>query len=175
MTDAEHGTLSPLTAGAQALVETDRGIPLDRLPADAYENLLVVSTTQTPQKVEAAIERGGGDPADVGVVPVSGSQSDYDGTLWTADRVDPSDLTGLSMRFSDAARYLQPGRGWVVVDNLTVLLMYAPERRVYRFLSAMTSTLRDRDVRAYYGVVRTAMNEETYEQLRGLVSEELAL
>lgn len=175
MTDAEHETISSVAPGTQALVDTARGIPLDELPGDAYENLLVVSTTQTPQKVEAAIERGGGDPADVGVVPVAGSQSDYDGPLWTTDRVDPSDLTGLSMRFSDAARYLQPGRGWVVVDNLTVLLMYAPERRVYRFLSAMTSTLRDRDVRGYYGVVRTAMNDETYEQLRGLAGEELAL
>lgn len=46
------------------------------------------------------------------------------------------------MRFSDASRYLQPGDGWVIVDNVTVLLMCAPEENVYRLLSSMAANLR---------------------------------
>lgn len=162
-----------LDVDAQVVVDSARGLPLDQLPPEAYRNLLVVTTTKPTKKVEEAIRSGGGDPADVGVVPVSGSKADYDGPLWTADRVDPSDLTGLSMRFAQASKYLQPGNGWVVFDNLTVLLMYAPEQRVYRLLASVTSTLRDREIRGLYGVVRTAMDDGTYNRLLGLFDEEL--
>lgn len=169
MTGAPFTELEP---GEQAVVDTARGIELAHLPARSFRNLLVVSTTQSPGRIEQAVRDAGGDPADVGVVPVSGSREPYDGPLWTAERVDPSDLTGLSMRFSDAARYLQPGEGWVVFDNLTVLLMYAPAERVYRLLSSVTPAMRDRQVRGLYGVVRSAMDDETYNRLLGLFDEE---
>lgn len=169
------GPYEGLASDTQLVVDSMRGLPLDELPSDAYRNLLVVTTTKPPKKIEEAVRAGGGDPADVGVVPVSGSGSTYEGPLWTADRVDPSDLTGLSMRFAQASKYLQPGNGWVVFDNLTVLLMYAPEQRVYRFLASVTSTLRDRDVRGVYGVVRSAMDDETYNRFLGLFDEEHVL
>lgn len=162
-----------LESDAQVVVDSARGLPLDQLPKEAYRNLLVVTTTQAPKKVEEAVRAGGGDPADVGVVPVSGSTMNYDGPLWTADRVDPSDLTGLSMRFAQASKYLQPGNGWVVFDNLTVMLMYAPEQRVYRLLASVTSNLREREIRGLYGVVRSAMDDGTYNRLLGLFDEEL--
>lgn len=157
--------------GSQVLVDSDRGIALDQLPEEAYRNLLVVSTTQTPKRVEAAIRSGGGNPSDVGLIPVSGSGSPYDGSLWTTDRVDPSDLTGLSMRFSEGVRYLRTGTGWVVFDNLTVLLMYAQETRVYRLLSSITTSLRERDIRGMYGIVRPAMEDSTFEQISGAFDE----
>lgn len=162
-------------SGDQVMLDTDRGLTLDRLPPEAHQNLLVVTTTHTPQRIQSAVEAGGGKPSDVGVIPVSGSGSNYAGSLWTADRVDPSDLTGLSMRFSDAARYLQPGEGWVLVDNFTVLLMYAPEENVYRLLSSLTSYLRGREIRGLYGVVQSAMDKETYQRFRGLFDDDRAL
>lgn len=162
---------SPFAAigpGEQVLVDSSRGIDIGALPPAAYENLLVVTTTRSPSKVEEAVRRCGGDPSDVGVIPVTGSTTAYEGPLWTADRVDPSDLTGLSMRLSDGGRYLQPGTGWVVFDNITVLLMYAPEERVYRLLSSVAGTFREREVRSLYGVVQSAMEATTYNRLLGL-------
>lgn len=173
--EVNAAVLDDVLAGDQVMLDTNRGLTLDRVPPDAYQNLLVVTTTHTPQRIESAVEAGGGNPSDVGVIPVSGSGSNYDGPLWTADRVDPSDLTGLSMRFSDAARYLQPGEGWVLVDNVTVLLMYAPEEHVYRLLSSLTSYLRGRDIRGLYGVVRSAMDDETYQRFRGIFDDDRSL
>lgn len=167
--------LDEVTPGEQVMLDTERGFTLDRLPPVVYENLLVVTTTQTPRRIQSAVESGGGDPSDVGVIPVSGSGSTYDGPLWTAERVDPSDLTGLSMRFSEAARYLQQGAGWVLVDNVTVLLMYAPEEHVYRLLSSMTAYLRDRDVRGLYGAVPTAMDDSTYQRFLGMFDDDRPL
>lgn len=164
-----------VTPGNQVIVDSERGITLDQLPTEAYRNLLVVTTTQKPQRIESAVESGGGNPSDVGVIPISGSRSKYDGPLWTTDRVDPSDLTGLSMRFSDASRYLQSDDGWVVVDNMTVLLMYAPEENVYRLLSSMAANLRGRNIRGLYGVVRSAMDDSTYQRFLGAFDEELSL
>lgn len=134
----------------------------------------MVATTQKPHRIESAVESGGGNPPDVGVIPISGSRSKYDGPLWTTDRVDPSDLTGLSMRFSDASRYLQPGDGWVIVDNVTVLLMCAPEENVYRLLSSMAANLRG-DIRGLYGVVRSAMDGSTYQRFLGAFDGERSL
>lgn len=162
------GPFERVEPGSQVLVNTDRGIVLDTLPSEAYENLLVVSTTRTPRKVEEAVRAGGGNPSNVGVIPVAGSSTRYDGPLWTTDRVDPSDLTGLSMRLSDGSRYLQPGSGWVVFDNMTVLLMYAPEERVYRLLASIVGTFRERDVRGLYGIVQSAMSDETYNRFLGI-------
>lgn len=170
-----EAVLDEVVAGDQVMLDTDRGLTLGRLPPEAYQNLLVVTTTHTPKRIQSAVESGGGNPSEVGVVPVSGSGSTYDGPLWTADRVDPSDLTGLSMRFSDAARYLQPGQGWVLVDNVTVLLMYAPEENVYRLLSSLTSYLRGREIRGLYGIVRSAMNDETYQRFRGIFDDDRPL
>lgn len=170
MMRSEYDDIEP---GDQVLVESRRGLSVADLPPVAYENLLVVSTTRTPQKIETAVREGGGNPADVGLIPVSGSDPGYSGPLWTADRVDPSDLTGLSMRLSDAARYLEPGVGWVVVDNLTVLFMYTPEERLYRLLSSVISSFRRRELHSVYGVVRTAMGDETYSRFRGLFDDEI--
>lgn len=166
---------SDVDSGSQILVNASRGLDLRALPERAYRNLLVVTTVQTPGRVETAVEDVGADPSDVGVIPVSGSGSSYRGPMWVADRVEPSDLTGLSMRFSDAVRYLQSGTGWVVLDNITVLLMYAPTENVYRLTSSIVSELRSREVVGLYGCVRSAMNDETYQQFRGLYDESRSL
>lgn len=160
-----------LAPGDQVVVDTDRGIQIEDLPAEAFRNLLVVTTTRSPGRIEAAVRSASGNPSDVGVIPVSGSRESYDGPLWTTQRVAPNDLTGLSMRLSEASRYLQPDSGWIVVDNLTVLLMYAPEERVYRLVSSVTPAMRDRNVRGLYGVVRSAMDDETYNRFLGLFDE----
>lgn len=51
----------------------------------------------------------------------------YDGPLWTTDAVAPSGLTGLSMRYCEAIRHVEPEEGWVLIDNAQVLLMYADD------------------------------------------------
>lgn len=157
-----------LEPGEQALVSgPSMGSPLAALPDRAFENLLVVSATATPRKVESLIERRGGDPEKVGVVPVTESPSDYDGPLWTTDPVGPSDLTGISMRLSRALEYVTRD-GWVVFDSLNVLLMYGREDAVYRLLDSVVPVVRDREARGAYFVVRRAVTDETYERFRSL-------
>ncbi|WP_323190099.1 hypothetical protein [Halostella sp. PRR32] len=148
--------------------------PLERLPADAFENLLVVSVTRSPTKIERTVREMGGEPSKVGVVPVSGSSINYDGPLWVADVVGPTDLTGINLRFSNAMRHVEPGAGWVVFDNVNVLLMYAQSDSVYQFLSAVISQARSRQVRGVYAVVRDAITDETYASVRELFDEEFA-
>lgn len=157
-----------LASGQQALVSVpSMQSPLSALPERAFDNLLVVSATTSPKKVEQIIERRGGDPSTVGVVPVTGSPSEYDGPLWTTDPVDPSDLTGISIRLSTALQYVSQG-GWVVFDNVNVLLMYAAEKSVYRLLDSVVSTVRGKGARGAYCLVRDAVTDDTYAQLRGL-------
>jgi len=162
--------------GTQTLVRTPANAsPLSALPERAYDNLLVVAARDHPRKVAHRLERGGRDPADVGVVPVTPTADEYDGDLWTTDPVQPADLTGIGMRFSDAVRHLEPGRGWVLVDALGVLLMYADDSRVSRFFQTLTNRVRARDLRGVYGVSADAVPTEAYERLRSLCDGECDL
>jgi hypothetical protein len=164
-TDGPAFSIDP---GEQALVSVpSMGSPLAALPDDAFENLLVVSATAAPGKVESLVERRGGDPQKVGVVPVTGSPTEYDGPLWTTDPVDPSDLTGISIRLSKAMNYVMQG-GWVVVDNVNVLLMYGREEQVFRLFDSMVSNARQKEARGAYCTVREAVTDETFGRLRDL-------
>jgi hypothetical protein len=162
-TDGGSFALSP---GEQALVSVpSMGSPLSVLPDEAFENLLVVSATAAPDKVEAIVRRRGGDPQKVGVIPVTGSQVEYDGPLWTTDAVDPSDLTGISIRFSKAMEYVMRG-GWVVVDNVNILLMYGREEQVFRLFESVVSSARAKEAAGAYCTVRDAVTDQTYSRFR---------
>lgn len=164
-TDSPGFSLEP---GEQALVSVpSMGSPLSSLPDDAFDNLLVVSASASPRKVESVVSRRGGNPSAVGVIPVTGSPSEYDGPLWTTDPVDPSDLTGISIRLSTAMEYVMSG-GWVVFDNVNILLMYGREEQVYRLLDSVAGSVRDRNARGAYCTVREAITDETFERLSGL-------
>lgn len=134
--------------------------PVEHLPPRAYENLLVV-TVAAPETVEAAVREAGGDPANVGIVPVSASPLSYDGPCWTAERVSPSDLTGISIQFARGERYLEEGSGWVVVDGLGTMLMYAEEENLFRLCSHLVGRARERQLRHVTGVVDTVVSPET--------------
>jgi hypothetical protein len=163
-----------LTPGEAALARLPpRASPVEHLPAEAYENLLVV-TVDSPGAVEEAVRAGGGDPANVGIVPVSASQLRYDGPCWTADRVSPSDLTGISIQFSRGERYLREGAGWVVVDGLGTMLMYAEETKLYRLLSHLVSRSRERRLRHVTGAT-ASVSEETMARFRGLHDRSVSL
>ena len=160
-------------AGTQTLVRTSADAdPVAVLPERAYDNLLVVAARDHPNKVERRLERSGRDTASVGVVPVVPSAHEYDGDLWTTDSVRPDDLTGLGMRFSDAIRHVEAGTGWVVVDALGVLLMYAEESRVCRFFQTLTNRVRAREAHGVYCVNPNAIESETYERLRAMCDAE---
>ncbi|WP_128478169.1 DUF7504 family protein [Halorussus pelagicus] len=168
MPEETDGAAFSLDPGEQALVSVpSMGSPLTALPDEAFENMLVVSATAAPGRVESIVERRGGDPSKVGVVPVTGSPSEYDGPLWTTDPVDPSDLTGISIRVSTAMEYVMGG-GWVVVDNVNVLLMYGRVEQVFRLLDSVVSASREKGACGAYCTVRDAVTDETYDRLRGL-------
>ncbi|WP_115865665.1 DUF7504 family protein [Halorussus litoreus] len=164
-TDPSDLSVAP---GEQTLISVpSMGSPLGYLPDDAFDNLLVISATASPEKVESLVERRGGDPRTVGVVPVTGSPGEYDGPLWTTDPVDPSDLTGISIRVSTAMEYVSSD-GWVVFDNVNVLLMYGRTEQVYRLLDSVASGVRNREARGAYCTVREAITDETYSRLAEL-------
>lgn len=170
---ADEPALAP---GTQAIAPVSADAdPLSALPSQAYRNLLVISTRQTPKRVEATLRRVDHDATNVGVVPVSAAPTDYDGPLWTTEPVQPADLTGIAIRTSEALRYLEPGRGWVLLDSLTLLLMYADESRVHRFTNALMRNLSSKKVRGIYCLCPDAVEERTVERFRTLGTDEIDL
>lgn len=162
-----------VAAGEQALLSVaSMESALSALPDEAFENLLVVSSTASPQQIESLVERRGGDPEKVGVVPVSGSPHRYEGPMWTTDSANPSDLTGISIRLSEAMKYLTSD-GWLVFDNVNVLLMYAREEQVFRLLVSVARNAREVGARGVYCVVRDAITDETFAQFQTLCDRSL--
>lgn len=148
-------------AGEQVLVITDPlNDTLDELPDQAFENLLVIAVDSSPADVEAAVRSRGLDPAAVGVVPVRGDPPTYEGPLWTADRVTPNDLTGLSIQTSRGMEYLDPGRGWLVVSGLGVLVVYAGAERVRRFVHQLAGIGREQSLRGIFVLGEQSVDDD---------------
>lgn len=172
-TAGQIGSPIAIEAGTQALVSVaSMQTPLWHLPPSAYDNLLVVSST-APADVAEQLHRAGADLHAVGQIPVSGSEVEYDGPMWTCQRVVPDDLTGLSMRLSRAMTGLDGDRGWLLFDSLNVFLMYASEERVVRFFDHVASQTRQRDVRGVYALVRDALDDQTDARLCRCVDVEI--
>jgi hypothetical protein len=166
-------TLAP---GTQAIAPVSADAdPLSALPPPAYRNLLVISTRQTPNHVEATLRRVDCDTTNVGVVPVSAAPTEYDGPLWTTESVQPADLTGIAIRTSEAIQHLESGRGWVLLDALTLLLMYADESRVHRFTNALMRNLASKNVRGIYCLCPDAVDDQVAERFRALGTDEIDL
>ncbi|MFW5934398.1 MAG: DUF7504 family protein [Halolamina sp.] len=164
-----------LQPGEAALATlSNRDTPIAHLPSQAFENLLVV-TVDAPERVQRAVRAAGGDPKDVGIVPVSASPVSYDGPCWLADRVSPSDLTGISIQFSRGERYLAEGTGWVVVDGLGTMLMYVDEAKLYRLLSQFVTRARGRGLRHVTGIVADVVSGETLARFRDLHDRSVSL
>lgn len=151
-----------LIPGEQVLVAFgDAGTVFDALPAAAFDDLLVVGSQIRPERLESVVAERGGSPDRTRMIPVGVSMRDYDGAVRTTRTVHPSDLTGLSIAVGGVLDDLEPGRSWLVVDTVGVLLMYAQRERVARFLHWLSSTLRDRGIRAVYGLPAGTTTEET--------------
>lgn len=148
--------------------------PLAELPPGALDNLLIVST-KSPSTVEGRLRDIGADPTRAGLIPLGAESYDYDGPLWCADALKPNDLTGISIAFTQALQHVVPGAGWVLVEDLNVLLMYASETRICRLLSHLSSRARDRNVTGVYGVAREAIDDATYSNLRQSLDAEVDL
>ena len=165
--DGGDGSLA-VSPGEQVLLVTgSMGDPLEHLPDEAFGNVLLLSV-RSPVRLERAIVERGLDPASVGVVPVSGSPVEYDGPMWVTDPVAPNDLTGISMAFARGMRYVADGEGWVAVDNLGTLLMYASAERLYRLMSHVVGQCRERRVRGVYAISGASVSEQTVARFRGL-------
>ena len=182
VTDAANAADEETGANTVSLREGEQSIcsvdamddPLRHLPREAFDSLLVVSTRGDPRRVEDAVRAADVDPSKVFVVPVSGSAVRYDGPLRVADRTPPSDMTGVGVRYTEALRRFD-GPAWVVVDNFNVFLMYADEKRVYRFMDSLTEKARETGARGLYCTVRDAIADTTYETFRNLFDSETDL
>ena len=170
-TDIDGSRLPP---GTQALapVEADAE-PLLGLPPPAYRNLLIITTRHAPGRVESLLQRAGHDLDGIGIVPVTATSIDYDGPLPTAESVRPADLTGIGIQVSEVASHFEGG--WVLLDSLTLLLMYAEASRVHRFTSTLMGNLTARNTRGVYCLCPNAADDATVEQFRSLFDTELDL
>lgn len=158
--------------GRQVLVEREAtGPPLSLLPDEAFENLLVVTTGHRPSEVEATVRERRGDPRTVGVVPITSTLMAYDGPLWTADRVGPGDLTGISVRVSQGFPHLEAGRGWIALDSLSTLLMYAEPGRVFRLIDWLVGNARAEAIRGVYTLQPGVVTDETLRRFRTIADE----
>ena len=141
------------------------------LPAEASRNLIVVSSKQ-PAAVADRLADAGVDLDAVAQIPISGSETEYEGPMATCDSLVPDDLTGLSMRLSKAFQALGDG-GYLLVENLNVFLMYAAEERVTRFIDHLTGLAEDHDITGIYTLVGDAVTDETQDRLRVSVDTEV--
>lgn len=158
-----------LAAGEQLLVSPPgQKFDYGRLPERSFGNLLVLSVGRNPGQIGRALDRLGVNQQSVGVVPVTGSSLSYDGALWTSNRVSPMDLTGISIEFTRGFEQLQSGEGWVLVDSVSILLMYAEFDRVYRLLDSIVGACRRKNVRGVYVVDTEALTSETMDHLTAL-------
>lgn len=161
-----------LEAGVQALVAHDSLHPsVSVLPPSAYQNLLVVSP-KSPTAVERLLEDVGADVSNVGHLPLASTSHGYSGSMWAASATDPSDLTGLSMRYTRALRALDATRSWVLFDDFNTLIPYNEADRVVRFLTHLSQVTRKGAHRGVYTVVRDAMGDQTYSRLRNVLDAE---
>lgn len=148
--------------GTQVLVSTaSMQQPLSVLPSTVTGNVLLVSST-APGAVERRVRDLGIDVGTVGLIPITGSDVEYDGPLWTSEPVVPDDLTGLSMRFTSALEALEPGQGWILFDALDELAMYSRQDRICRCFDHLTATARDHELRGIYTVAGDALEADTY-------------
>lgn len=158
-------------SGTQAAVcinAMESAIPF--LPAEAFENLLVISP-HSPSRVEDFLVDRDVDPTRVGMVPVSASPTPYDGPVWTTSPVAPSDLTGLNIRYERAMRHVASGRGWLLVDNLQLLFMYASQKRVLSLLDQLARRARGREVTGAFSFARETVGDDTFGTLAGVFDE----
>jgi hypothetical protein len=168
-------TVEP-SPGEQLLVEVDPlSDGLAALPPAAFENLLVVAVDLTPADVERAVRRQGRDPSAVGVVPVRGDSGAYEGSLWTAEMVSPNDLTGLSIQTSRGMDYLEPGRGWLVLSGLGVLVVYAGAERVQRFVDQLSGVAREQSLRGVYVLGADSVDREVGDALEAVLDGRVSL
>lgn len=137
--------------------------PFGYLPAGASRDLVVISS-EPPATVADRLESAGVELDAVAHVPISGSETAYEGPMWTCDPLVPDDLTGLSMRLSRAFEYL--AGGYLLMENLNVFLMYAAEERVVRFLDYLTGLAEDHGITGIYTLDRDSVAGETYDRLR---------
>lgn len=162
-------------AGMQTLISfTSMQSPLVELPPEAYRNLLVIST-KSPEHVEQRLVEMGVAISNVGLIPLAGESYDYDGPLWTTDVVKPNDPTGVSIAFTESLAHLISELGYVLVEDLNVLTMYLEEETVCRLLSHLATEARNRDVCGLYGVVRSAVSDDTYRNFRKAVDRDVDL
>lgn len=144
---------------------------MNHLPADAAQNLIVVSSKPSDEVADGLAEAGV-NLNTVAHVPISGSEMTYDGQMYTCEALVPDDLTGLSMRLSRAFEALESD-GYLLVENLNVFLMYASESRVVRFVNHMTGMAGGHDITGIYTLLGDTVSEETYEQFRLSVDTEV--
>lgn len=171
-----RGPFDDLPSGGQALALIDMGSGLlSTLPDRAFDDLLLITLRTRPREVERAIREHGGDPATAGLVSVDTSDSPYDGPLRLVRSVRPNDLTGLSIAVSEGLKRLDPGDGWVVLDNLSILLIYTGIGPMTRFFHLMTGYVRNLPARGVYAMARDAVKEGTYNQFRQFCDVEIDL
>lgn len=162
--DVEHGSQVLLSTGPMESA-------LRSLPAEAFENLLVVSVGDEPAGVERTVADLGHDPGRVGVVPVSATPVDSGDAAWTAPRVSPGDLTGISIGIAQGMRYVRPDEGWFVFDDIGVPFMHAEASRVCQLVSTLAAKCSARDVTGVYGVVPEAIDDAAHAQIESLLDE----
>lgn len=175
MTEAETvGALDALGPSDQVLVSgSPRTDLVAELPGTAGD-VVVVAVRSEPEEIEASLRVTGLDPERATVVPVGLESPGYQGPLSVTDTVRPTNLGKVGLLLSRAVDEAA-GEPWLVVDDLSILLMYCERDRVARFLEAVTRRIRARPARGLFGVVRSSMSEETYARLRALCDDEIDL
>jgi len=163
-------TLSP-EPGTQILLSVgSMRSPLSMLPTSTASPVVVVSS-DSPTELSERLASADADLSTVGHIPISGSEFDYNGRMWTCDSLVPDDLTGLSMRLSQAFEAIGDSGGWLLVENLNVFLLYASEERVIRFMDHITALAAEHDINGVYTVTREAIAADTYDRVRLSVDE----
>lgn len=166
MTTVRESPLAGLGPGGQALTFCPSSAsPIASLPEAAFGDLLVVSSTRGPRAVEGLLRDRSVDPSTVSLLHVTGVRPNYAGPLRIVGSNDPTDIQALGMRYLAAIEELEPMEGWVVVDNVTVLLMYAAPDPVVKLLRSLTAQASQTAIRGVFAAVPDALAPRTRERI----------
>lgn len=120
------------------------------------------------------------EPKQIGVISLGdhmrGSQAELqqssktDNSVWIETLQDPSDLTGIGIRYNRYLDKWQQEEGPIVVcfDSLTALLQYVDEQTAFKFVHMATSQFQAADAVAHFHLDSEAHSPETEATFRTL-------
>ena len=127
---------------------------------------ICVTITRTVSSLKATLEARGTPTDKIRFIDcisrVTGSSVECDNCEFVSH---PSNLTDISIAFTNTLNKMGEGRKFLIVDSWSSLLIYNDKKKVLGFSNFMINKLRTEDVNGFITTVQTRDNEEFIDSL----------